>query len=207
MKTPRSVRGFSLIEMLVVLALAAILMFFSVPALLTTIRQSRLRGIAQETAVLMRQARLDAIKTSSQGVVRIVPPSPADPIGRIEAFSDRNRDGKLDAGEPVLGRVEVPSRIFFKDAAGNTDKASVEGFSPNAEDSSMPNTAFFQSDGSLSDPNNRGRGAYRFADDNDNYLEVRVEPVTTARIEVRKWNEARNDYFANGVNGEAWSWN
>jgi prepilin-type N-terminal cleavage/methylation domain-containing protein len=202
MKIPRSVRGFSLIEMLVVLALAAILMFFSVPALLTTIRQSRLRGIAQETTVLMRQARLDAIKTSAQAVVRIVPPSPADPIGRIEAFSDRNSDGKPDAGEPVLGRVEVPARVFFKNPAGAVDKASVEGFSANAEDSSMPNIARFRSDGSI-----LALGAYRFADDSDNYLEVRVEPEATARVEVRKWNEARNDWFANGVNGEAWSWN
>lgn len=202
MKTPRSVRGFSLIEMLVVLALAAILMFFSVPALLTTIRQSRLRGVAQETTVLIRQARLDAIKTSSQAVVRIVPPSPADPIGRIEAFSDRNSDGKLEAGEPVLGRVELPNRVFFKDAAGNTDKASVEGFSDNAESSALPNIARFQSNGAIDK-----LGAYRFADDSDNYLEVRVEPAATARVEVRKWNEARNDYFANGANGEAWSWN
>jgi prepilin-type N-terminal cleavage/methylation domain-containing protein len=206
MKTPRSVRGFSLVEMLVVLALAAILMFFSVPALLTTMRQARLRGVAQESTVLMRQARLDAIKTSSQAVVRIVPSTPADPIPRVEAFSDRNLNGKLDAGEPVLGRVEVPARVFFKDQAGNTDKASVENFIANPENSSMPNVAMFQSDGTIKkDPLKSDLdGAYHFADDSDNYLRVRVE-YNTARIEVQKWQNGK--WIANGENGEAWSWN
>src|SRR6476469_2772855 len=102
----RGERGFTLIELLVVLALAAILMFMSFPALQATLRQAKLRGVAQETTVLMRKARLDAIKTSSQAVVRIVPATALEPISRSEAFSDRNGDGKLDPDEPVLGRVE-----------------------------------------------------------------------------------------------------
>src|SRR5262249_42444214 len=155
-----------------------------------------------ETSVLMRQARLDAIKTSAQAVVRIVPPSPTDPIGRIEAFSDRDSDGKLSAGEPVLGRVEVPARGVFKDQAGDTDKASVDGFSDNLEASSMPKVARFQSNGAI-----MLIGAFRFGDDSNNYLEVRVEPAATARIEVRKWNETKNKWLANGDEGEAWSWN
>jgi prepilin-type N-terminal cleavage/methylation domain-containing protein len=198
----RGERGFTLIELLVVLALAAILMFMSFPALQATLRQAKLRGIAQETTALMRQARLNAIKTSSQAVVRLVPATALDPISRVEAFSDRNGDGKLDPDEPVLGRVEVPSRVVFRAPPNNLDKASVEGFSPNPENSSLPNVARFHSDGAILDV-----GAFRFADDSNNFLEVRVAPAATARIEVRKWNETRSDWFANGDNKEAWSWN
>jgi prepilin-type N-terminal cleavage/methylation domain-containing protein len=198
----RGERGFTLIELLVVLALAAILMFMSFPALQATLRQAKLRGIAQETTALMRQARLDAIKTSSQAVVRIVPATALDPISRVEAFSDRNSDGKLDPDEPVLGRVEVPNRVIFRAPPNKLDKTSVEGFSDNLENSSLPNVARFQSNGAIA-----ATGAFRFADDSDNFLEVCVEPAATARIEVRKWNDTKSDWFANGVNGEAWSWN
>jgi len=194
-------RGFTLIELLVVMAVAAVLMFISMPVLMTTLRASKMRGVAQEATVLMRQARLDAIKTSAQAVVRLVPATPAEPIGRIEAFSDRNADGKLDAGEPVLGRVELPSRVSFKEPGGGTDKSSVTGFTDNPEDATMPNVALFQRDGAIA-----AIGAFRFGDDSDNFLEVRVAPAATARIEVRKWNDAKSDWFANGDGGEAWSW-
>jgi prepilin-type N-terminal cleavage/methylation domain-containing protein len=195
----RGERGFTLIELLVVLALAAILMFMSFPALQATLRQAKLRAVAQETTVLMRQARLDAIKTSTPAVVRLVPADALDPIGRVEAFSDRDGDGKLGAGEPVLGRVELPARVFFRDQVGAEDKASVKGFSANAENSSMPNVALFQRDGAITEA-----GAYRFADDSDNYLEVEVETKATARIEVHKWQNGK--WIANGDGGEAWSW-
>src|SRR5437764_2206838 len=104
MKNPQSgrdQRGFTLIEMLVVLALMAVLMFFSAPAIYNAVRQSKLRGITQEVTTLMRQARLDAIKSSAQAVVKIVPADATNPIPSVQAFSDRNADGLLSAGEPV----------------------------------------------------------------------------------------------------------
>ena len=162
-------RGFTLIEMLVVLALSVMLLFLSLPSLLTTMRQSKLRGIAQEVAVLMRQARLDAIKSSAQAVVRIVPATGADPIGKIMAFSDRDGNGKLGATEPVLGTLELPNAVFFKDPLGKLDKDSVSGFSANADDPGGPNVALFQRDGSIT-----AVGAFRLCDGLDKCLAVRA---------------------------------
>jgi prepilin-type N-terminal cleavage/methylation domain-containing protein len=60
----RGQSGFTLIEMLVVLALMAALMFFSIPAILPVIHQSKLTGIANEVKSLMFLARLNAIRNS-----------------------------------------------------------------------------------------------------------------------------------------------
>jgi type II secretory pathway pseudopilin PulG len=205
MKRPRAGdrrSGFSLIEMLVILVLAFVLVAIGTPILLSTVRQAKLRGIAQETVVLMRQARMDAVKHSAQAVVRIVPPVGATP-GRVEAFADRNGDRLLSAGEPMLGTLPLPTGIRFEAPVGLLDEDSVDGFTGDPGGASLPRIAVFQGTGAIEDS-----GAYRLADAFQNYLEVRVEPAATARIETQKAREENNDwvFYAAGEGGEPWEW-
>ncbi|MFL6235061.1 MAG: Tfp pilus assembly protein FimT/FimU [Thermoanaerobaculia bacterium] len=200
MKNPVSVRGprgFTVIEMLVVMSLMLVLVALGIPALITALHQSKIRGIAQEVTVLMRQARLDAVKTSTQGVVQIIPSTGAGDPGHVLAFSDRDSNGKLDAGEPVLGNFPLPTGVVFEDCNGKVDKDSIEGFS--ADPNGGPNMAIFRRDGSISDI-----GGLRFNDPYDNCMEIHVEPAATARIEARKWNGTA--YVPSGDNGKAWTW-
>ncbi|MBW8876451.1 MAG: prepilin-type N-terminal cleavage/methylation domain-containing protein [Acidobacteria bacterium] len=205
-ETGRGRRGFTLIEMLVVLALLMILMLLGMPSLFTAMRQAKLRGIAQETATLMRQARLDAVRFSAQAVVHVVLPAGGQP-GRVEAFSDANSDGRLSAGESIIGTLELPTGITFLAPPDVTDKDSVEGLSVDPAGAGLPHIAIFKHDGSVIDP-----GAFRFGDQTQNFLEVRVEPAATARIEVHKCRDCKDatiraDWYASGDGGEAWKWN
>jgi prepilin-type N-terminal cleavage/methylation domain-containing protein len=206
MKNPELVRGrrgFTLIEMLVVLALAMVLMLITIPAMFTTLRQGKLRGVAQETAVVMRLARLDAIKFSTQTVVRIVLPTSTE-IGRVESFSDRNGDSKLTAGEPILSSRGLPKGIKLMAPPNIEGAASVDKFSQDPDGASKPNIAIFDSTGAALKV-----GAFRFADTYDNYLEVQVEPAATARIEILKARQEGSawKWYASGDGGEAWKWN
>jgi prepilin-type N-terminal cleavage/methylation domain-containing protein len=201
MKNPayvRGLRGFTLIELLVVLALMLVLVALGIPALQTALHQAKIRGIVQQATVLIRQARLDAIKTSAQAVVQIVPSTGAGDPGHVLAFSDRDSDGKLGANEPVLGNLPLPNGIVFEDCKKNTDKDSVKDLSP--DPNGGPNMLIFQRDGSV-----LNTGAFRFNDPYDNCMAVYVEPAATARIEARKWNGT--DYVPSGDNGKAWTWN
>lgn len=199
--------GFTLIEMLVVLVLAMVMVGLALPIFFTTMRQAKLRGIVQETTVLMRRARIEAVKTSSQAVVRIVLPAGGQP-GQIEVFSDRDADEVLDAGEPMLGRLSLPFGIQFKAPPDFVGKDSVNGFSPDP-DPSLPNIAVFQGSGAIKEI-----GAFRFGDDYQNYLEVRVAPPATARVEVRKaleegsdWNwYVSGDGSTSGDGRASWEW-
>jgi Tfp pilus assembly protein FimT len=184
--------------MLVVMTLMLVLVALGIPALQTALHQAKIRGIVQEATVLMRQARLDAVKTSAQAVVQIVPSTGAGDPGHVQAFSDRNSDGQLGAGEPVLGTFELPSGVVFEDCNGNTDKDSVEGLS--TDPNGGPNMAVFRRDGSIADI-----GGFRFNDPYGNAMEVHVEPAATARIEARKCEN--NKYVPSGDNGQAWTWN
>jgi prepilin-type N-terminal cleavage/methylation domain-containing protein len=204
MKAPQSgrgPRGFTLIEMLAVLAIMLILLLFAVPVLQTTMRQSKLRGITSQTTTLMRQARLEAIRRSCQSIVRIVENPP-----QMEGFSDCDKNGIADVDKPALGSYPLPTGVRFLAPPDLKGKASVAELSPNPIPGEA-NVAIFQPDGSIDQ-----RGGFRFADDRGNFLEVWVEPKATARVEIHKCRLCtdagdRADWYAAGAGGEAWTWN
>jgi len=202
----RGPRGFTLIELLVAMALLLVLLTLSMPSLMAMLHQAKIRGVVQETAVLMRLARIRAIKRSVQSVVRIVPSTgPGDP-DQVQAFLDLDSDGKLGANDTMIGALELPSGVVFEECpTQKTDKDSVVGLSP--DPNGGPNMLIFQSDGSrmpINGPTFLDEG-FHFNDPYDNCMEVYVGSPATARIEARKWNGTK--YITNGENGEAWTWN
>jgi prepilin-type N-terminal cleavage/methylation domain-containing protein len=213
--------GFTLIEMLVVLALMAALMFFSIPAILPVIHQSKLTGIASEIESLMRLARLNAMKggAAGQAVVRILPPTPANPIGQVQAFMDPNADGTLNANETVLATFPLPRGVTFMAPPNLTDAASVAGFSPDPGGAALPRIAIFRADGTLDDGGAApaavaaavaacgpgGAGAFRLADDNGNFLEVCEKSPTTPKPFLRMW--LNGEWLNRGEKKETWQWN
>jgi len=210
MKNPayvRGARGFTLIEMLVVMSLMLVLIALGIPALQTSLHQSKIRGIVQETTVLMRLARIQAIKRSAQSVVRIVPSTGADDPGHVQAFLDLDSDKRLGANDTVIGTLTLPSGMVFEECpTQKKDKDSVQGLIGDPDGG--PNILIFQSSGSLPDtdgPTATTPGGFRFNDPYDNCMEIHVETAATARIEVRKWNGT--GYVPNGDNGKAWTWN
>lgn len=197
-----------MIELLVVLALAAILMSFGIPALMNTMRQGKLRGVASSTLSLMRQARLDAIKTGGQGVIQLVPPEDPDvDLPTVMAYSDRNSNFIFDDGEPEIGRIVVPNGVRFLAPPDEEGEDSVDDFTEDPEND-IP-IAVFTSNGSVWDED---VGAFRFGDNRGNFLEVRVTTVAGQMViqkcRVCEAADDESDWFAHkqGEEGEAWVW-
>jgi prepilin-type N-terminal cleavage/methylation domain-containing protein len=192
---PARERGFTLIEMLVVLAILSIAALFSMPYLSTQIQRSKLLGVASQVSGLMRLARMDAIKYSRCAAVGINLST-----RKVNAYSDRNSNCLPDAGEEI-GEVILPNSVIFGAPGNVTGAASIQGFSAWAGN---PNMALFRSDGSIA-----ATGAFRFqaqqlGSGGINYLEVNVAPAATARIALRKWESS--DWIENDGTG-AWKWN
>jgi prepilin-type N-terminal cleavage/methylation domain-containing protein len=201
MKNPmpgRGRSGFTLIEMLVVMALMLALVAIGIPSLQNALHQSKMRGMAQEITVALRLARLEAIKTSSQGIVQIVPSTGPGESALVRAFSDRDFDGRLGANEQVLASFVLPTGVIFENNVGLLDKDSVDRFSPDPDGG--PNMAIFLGNGSI-----KRIGGFRIADPYGNHMEVHVEPAATARIVVRK--SENGAYVPNGDGDKAWTWN
>jgi Tfp pilus assembly protein FimT len=104
MTTHRSVRGFTLIEMLIILTIMMFLAVVSFPMMVEAIETSKLRGITQGAVSLMRLARYEAIKSNACGLVQL------DAANRqVSSFLDQ--DCNTATGNKLLGTLALPSGV------------------------------------------------------------------------------------------------
>ena len=202
---PRGSRGFTLIELLVVGAMLALLMGLGFPALQNLIVRSRLEGLSREASQTLQRARILAIQRRAPAVAHL------DPVtDQLVVFLDLNdEDGNLglEASDllfnPITGaatgttdyeiaRIDMPQRVAPGAPAG---EITVSGLTPVGSEQ----RAVFDPDGTLRDV-----GGFRFADERGNFLELRIEPAATARIQLRKWDGT--DWKANKEGGARWEW-
>jgi type IV fimbrial biogenesis protein FimT len=112
---PRT-RGFSLIELMVVIAIAAVLFGIGVPNMQQYVVSSRLSSTSNEFFTTLNLARSEAVRRSAQ--VTLVTSGAAnsrDWTTGWTMFVDTNRDGALSAGEEVLRvgpALENPTTMF-----------------------------------------------------------------------------------------------
>jgi prepilin-type N-terminal cleavage/methylation domain-containing protein len=197
-------RGFTLIEVLVVLALMGIILLIGLPSLFNYIRRSKVEGSLQGISSLIRLARLEAIK---QGVPVVVRADYAQDT--VTAFVDRNSNLAFDptaganprATDREIGRVPLANGVFFwglRDPSGPADATregsnAVSGFTADPGSSTLPGLAVFDPNGTI-----RNLGRFEISDGRGNFVEVRVEPQSTARVSLWKWNRADSVYYERG---------
>ncbi|HEY1937335.1 MAG TPA: prepilin-type N-terminal cleavage/methylation domain-containing protein [Candidatus Angelobacter sp.] len=89
-------KGFSLIELLIVVAIILIVAAIAVPTLLNAVSNIRVRSAAGELSGIMQEARILAAKKNTVYDIKYTS------IGGIRAaYVDANLNGSYDAGEPV----------------------------------------------------------------------------------------------------------
>jgi prepilin-type N-terminal cleavage/methylation domain-containing protein len=202
----RRASGFSLVEALVVIAVLSILLGFGLPELQKQIVKTRLQTFTQQVQGVIQKARSEAIRRQAVVVVEF------DPVAeRIFAFADLN--GATLAAPPNLEfnqiggqrRYTTDFEIATIQVEQNLDMAApagqqvIDGFTDNGRSGQvlviLPN-------GSVADV-----GALRIADEGGkNFLELRIEPAATARIQLRKWHETDRVWKARRQDGEPWEW-
>jgi type IV fimbrial biogenesis protein FimT len=200
-QTPRSSRaGFTLVELLIVLAIAVLVITLGVPNLLDLLARQRLEGQARDLAALAHRARQEALTRGMPAVVEI--------DGRaFRAFADLHGatlaappDGLFNplSGAPLqgtdfeIGRRQLHAKLAL---AGPDSQTNIDGFTV----VDGVRKAIFEPDGSI-----RATGAIRLADHRGNYLELRVAPRATGKVGLYKWDGSA--WRANGEGGTSWTW-
>lgn len=111
-------RGFTLVELMVTVAVMAIVLGLAVPNFEPTINASRLTGSANELVAALQTARMEAIRRNRR--IAVCPSidaeadapncSAADASGWL-VFVDADRSGAFNAGDTLLRRSVSASRV------------------------------------------------------------------------------------------------
>lgn len=124
---PGAVGGFTAMELLVTIAIAAILMALAAPSFATLIETWRVRQAAEELQATLYFARSEAIKRGGRVAIQKLPNGTNGCTSAPNNTSwgcgwwvceDLNGNGKCAAGEPILQRVDAPSRVQVSRTGG-----------------------------------------------------------------------------------------
>lgn len=200
-------RGLTLIELLVALAIVMLVAAVGYPALQKMIVRSNLEGAAQQAMAALRQGRLEAIKRSRPAVA--VLDTTTKHLTVFVDFHDAggapipdllfNPRAGVDPNNTDYVVADVPLPRLVELGGPPTDNEIVEDFTDRGDGP----RAVFEPDGSVAKP-----GAFRVRDDRQNFLEIRVAPKATARIQLRKWQTNDNAWYTRDMrDGKVlWEW-
>lgn len=199
----RADSGFSLVELLIVLALIAILTLIGMPWMLSTLNRAKVVAAAKEASTMMQLARLESIKQGVPTQVQYVAASDS-----FLAFADNDLSGDFTAGtDRVIAQGNrLPKGVYLwgpKDT-GPEEANAIADWDVAARCVDARPGPIFRTDGSCN-----CAGAFRFRDAYGNFLETRILFPATSKIAIRKWfggSDADLQWFENGEAGNQWTW-
>lgn len=190
-------RGFTLLEAIVVLALIAIAMFIGAPVLSNMLRRSKVESWIIEVAAQARAARLQSVKESVQFYVQADLARKRVVTYRENGVGATGFDAALDEQVRELPLPGI-GLIFGGPGAPDTDGTNpIPGLPSDGH-------VTFRPDGSIEVLGSCG--CMRFDDTRGNYLEVKLGPAATGRVQILKYDAVTNTWRTKGQGGKEWTW-
>lgn len=205
----RSPRGFSLIELLIIVAILAVLVLLVGPAVQRYLLRSKMRASAENLSRHLQRARLYAISNNVNVLAEV-----SDAGRSLLIWADVNGpiDGDPPDGvynplndKPRLGTDHVVNRLFLE--------SNVFFGSPNDQATTGLTTIGTRSALMLFPSGSAGAtGSFNLGfrindgDPSGNYLQIFVNPAATAKVALRKWDRTDSAWRAHREGGRPWEW-
>lgn len=187
-------RGFTLVELLVIVTLIGIAVLIGIPTLQNFLNRAKVEGTMRNTMLAFRTARYEAIKRSQPVTVQGHLTE-----GWVDAYIDADNDDTFTAGTDI--RVQPRWRVDYPvtfQAPGSQDTVDSDWISALFADTFVVR---FQNDGSVAD-----EGYIRMGDERGNFIQIDIEPAATAKMSRSKWFAPEDEWLEWGQEGVAWKW-
>jgi type IV fimbrial biogenesis protein FimT len=120
-------RGFTLIELMVTVAILAIVLVIAVPSFETTVNANRLMSAANEMVNSLQTARMEAIRRNehagmclSANAGSATPTCASSNVNGWITFVDADRDGSFSSGDTLLMTTTLPPAVQARSNAALT---------------------------------------------------------------------------------------
>ncbi len=139
---PKRIRGFSLIEIVVVLVIMSILAAVAAPQIAAVINAGRITSNANEVLGGMQLARIEAVRANRRTVFCSSTNGSAcdggNPWAGWAVFSDRNGNNNFEAAELVrFGNIEAPMRATATNLPNNRVMFRADGLAYQANTTNL----------------------------------------------------------------------
>ena len=178
-------RGFTFIELVVVVAIMGVILLFAIPAFSTFLHRSRVDGDARTLSQTLLSARLRAVKEGANvGVAFSNDPSKdvsSDPVGYLTAtvFRDVDADGSYSTGDATVLKVELPRYQTIQLGIDDADKAA-----PSTAAATLA-FVFTPFGGELTASSGSGKGIF-VIDASGNVLQVAIPVAAMGKVAITK---------------------
>ncbi len=174
-------KGFTIVEMMITLAIIAIAAGIATPNVLLWVANARLDGAARNVLFNFQSAKMEAAKRSTYCTVTFNQPVGGTTYDYV-VYIDADRDLEYDSGEKIVKQTDFSGVSEYKGVSFDTSQGGGDGLTFTDNDDSRPSVAFNSRGLTMNNAGGSGAGNVYLKNEKGRTKRIQVSTAGSIRI-------------------------